>query len=642
MGSIRALHVETTVVFRGFTTSSVVAPALHSNTMETRRNTPSADAPHTQVEEQDVIYHVLRALARRLGQRQGENTDLRSDDDLPSLASGPSSSENVTHAQPTELSAGSDESIDASAALAGDRSAVIHASSANNTEADTLLIANKNAATSTSPAMASGAKRRRSSSREGDRIHKRHRVCQGDDEVSTGTNDVHEAQPRPSQLDLSANGPTHSLCGGQLACPRAAENNGTQHIESNHGAVNSGRSTGPGVIRGDGRISGKRIADRRRAAAAASLPTRSRALLHARQRLRGQPRSFVKQRGHMWLNLLRQLGREPSMRNEATSRLRGDNLTVTGQIGEGETFRRNRLRLKKWALAALAKRARKEMRICQRLRANNRSVDDIGAVNSRRPAGLDPTEDNIVHAADNAEVRARFDSTAATPAVTRIAATPTVLVPITDIPPAITPTIRTPTVDIPPALARTAVTSTAAILPDTTYHLATQPLANRPAQRQTGGHEHWRESPAINMASNRVAIPRTKMAALERRMFGNDPPENHKDIYGVHESPDQMVFMEEYCDVVRQYPWIMRRRQRLGTREATTNTLLIDRKYYALLRITAARAKAVTNYNLEKELKLWFKASDWKVNASHEVESEDGNLHAIFGVDESAIERAET
>ncbi|KAJ2055761.1 hypothetical protein GGI17_006528 [Coemansia sp. S146] len=628
MGSIRALRVETTTaVFRGFTTSSVVAPALHSNTMGTRRNTPSADTPHTQVMEQDVIYHILRALARRLDQRQGKNSDLRSDDDLPSLAAGPSSSENVTRTQPTELSAGSDEIIDASAALAGDRSAVIHASSVDNTEADIRLITNKNAATSTSPAMANGAKRRRSSSREGDRVSKRLRVCLGDDEVSTVDNDVHEAQPRPSHISQSANGPAHSLGGGLSACSCAAENNGTQHIESNHGVVNSGRSTGQDVIRGDGRISRKRIADRQRAAAAASLPTRSRALLHARQRLGGQPRSFVRQRDHMRFNFLRQLGRESSTRNEATSRLRGDSLTVAGQLGEGETFRRNRLRLKKWALAALAKRARKEMRTCQQLRANKRLVDDNSAVNSRHPAGLDPTEGNIAHAADNAEARASFDSTATTPAVTRIAATPTVLVPITD---------------IPPALARTAVTSTAATLPDTTYHPATQPPASRPAQCQTGGHDHWRERPAINMASNRVAIPQTKIAALERRMFGNDPVDNHKDIYGVHESPEQTVFMEEYCDVVRQYPWIMRRRQRLGTREATTNTLLIDRKYYALLRITTARAKTVTNYNLEKELNFWFKASDWKVNASHEVESEDGNLHVIFGVDESAIERAET
>ncbi|KAJ1923396.1 hypothetical protein GGI16_000649 [Coemansia sp. S142-1] len=608
--------------------------------METLRNMPSTDAPYTHAEDQDPVYNALRALARRLARSQ-DCTDLRLNYSLMSRTAGPGSSENATRAQPTMLSAGAVNNFDTSATpIGGDMSTAIHASSANNTNANTPLGTNSNAVASTSPAsnrivetpainapmvsnekfaMVNGSKRKYPFTQDDGKVLKRRRVCLDHNDVGAVNNDVHEVQPRPPHLPQSVNEPTHSLDGGQSACSRTIDNSRAGNINPCNGADSSGCSTGQDVIRGNGGSSRRAIAERLRTAVAASLPNRSRALLHARQRLRGQSHSFAKRRDRMQLNLQRQLDGELSKRNKATSRLCGANLAIADELGEREAFRRKRLWLKKWALAAMAKRARKEMHAYQQLRANNRSVDNDGSVNSRRPAGQGATRRDVAHtAADGAKAKAPLVKAGTTSAITQTAVTSTAA-----------RTATTPTV--------TAYQATAIPGPS-----AAQPQTNRPAQSQTESQHHGRRRPIINMTPNRAVIKPAKMAELERRMFGNDPPEAREDTYGVHGSPEQSGFMGEYGEVVRQYPWIMRRRQRLGTREATTNTLLIDRKYYALLRITTARAKTFSNYSLEKELRFWFKASDWKVNVSHDVESEDGNIDAIVGVDESAIERAET
>ncbi|KAJ2066610.1 hypothetical protein IW146_005191 [Coemansia sp. RSA 922] len=613
--------------------------------METPRNVPATDAPYTHAEDQDPVYDALRAVAQRLA-RSKECTDLRPNYSLTSRTAGPSSSEIATRAQPTMLSAGAVSNIDTSVEPAGgDMSTAIHVSSANNTNADTSLGTNSNTVASTLPAsnmivdtpaidapivdnkksaMVSSSKRKYPFSQDNGKVLKRRRVCLDHNDVGAVNNDVHEVQPRPSPLLQSVNEPTHSLDGGQSAFSRAIDNGRARHINPSNGADSSECSTGQGVIRGNGGSSRRAIAERLRTAVAASLPNRSRALLHARQRLRGQSHSFAKRRDRMQLNLQRQLYCELSKRNKATSRLCGTNLAIADELDKREAFCRNRLWLKKWALAAMAKRARKEMRTYQQLRANNRSVDNDGSVNSPRPAGQGATRRDVAHtAADGAKAKAPLVKAGTTSAITQTAATSTA---------ATSTAARTAT-----TLTVTAYQATAIPGPS-----AAQPQTNRPAQSQTESQHHRRRRPTINMAPSRAVIEPAKMAELERRMFGNDLPEAREDTYGVHESPEQSDFMEEYGEVVRQYPWIMRRRQRLGTREATTNTLLIDRKYYALLRITTARAKTVANYSLEKELRFWFKASDWKVNVSHDVESEDGNIDAIVGVDESAFERAET
>ncbi|KAJ2048172.1 hypothetical protein H4S04_003996 [Coemansia sp. S16] len=107
--------------------------------------------------------------------------------------------------------------------------------------------------------------------------------------------------------------------------------------------------------------------------------------------------------------------------------------------------------------------------------------------------------------------------------------------------------------------------------------------------------------------------------------------------FDIEEVAELTDLKEEHPDVMQKYPWILWRRQRIGPKIATENTWLIDRMYYALLRLAATRAKYVANFDLEKELRILGEANDGTIVARHREESDGENINAIEGVDVSAL-----
>ncbi|KAJ2010835.1 hypothetical protein GGI14_006329 [Coemansia sp. S680] len=138
--------------------------------------------------------------------------------------------------------------------------------------------------------------------------------------------------------------------------------------------------------------------------------------------------------------------------------------------------------------------------------------------------------------------------------------------------------------------------------------------------RQDNRRKHLNNRPGNGAAKQQAKTP----GALEATF----------DIEEVAELTD---LKEEHPDVMQKYPWILWRRQRIGPKIATENTWLIDRMYYALLRLAATRAKYVANFDLEKELRILGEANDGTIVARHREESDGENINAIEGVDVSAL-----
>ncbi|KAJ2038358.1 hypothetical protein GGI08_008344 [Coemansia sp. S2] len=174
-------------------------------------------------------------------------------------------------------------------------------------------------------------------------------------------------------------------------------------------------------------------------------------------------------------------------------------------------------------------------------------------------------------------------------------------------------------------------TSTGPAPPATTFTFAstsgpsrTQPQNNVSALRGSGSR--GRQSGRLgNRPGNGAAKQQAKTPGALEATF---------DIEEVAELTD---LKEEHPDVMQKYPWILWRRQRIGPKIATENTWLIDRMYYALLRLAATRSKYVANFDLEKELRILGEANDGTIVARHREESDGENINAIEGVDVSAL-----
>ncbi|KAJ2255951.1 hypothetical protein GGI13_001367 [Coemansia sp. RSA 455] len=228
------------------------------------------------------------------------------------------------------------------------------------------------------------------------------------------------------------------------------------------------------------------------------------------------------------------------------------------------------------------------------------------------PTGFAPTQATIPPAAPTGFAPTGFTSTNVPPTTTATAS----------------PASNAPTqagMTLPPPI------STGPAPPVTTFTFAstsgpsrTQPQTNVSALRGSGSR--GRQSGRLgNRPGNGAAKQQAKTPGALEATF---------DIEEVAELTD---LKEEHPDVMQKYPWILWRRQRIGPKIATENTWLIDRMYYALLRLAATRAKYVANFDLEKELRILGEANDGTIVARHREESDGENINAIEGVDVSAL-----
>ncbi|KAJ1915376.1 hypothetical protein LPJ71_002121 [Coemansia sp. S17] len=366
--------------------------------------------------------------------------------------------------------------------------------------------------------------------------------------------------------------------------------------------------------------------------------------------------------------------------NGVSIRQRFTNSAGVVRLGSGMTLRDNRLRCRRRTSsvneirARQRQRARKEMRANQRLHkypATTPAINVIPATPPAIPNGGGATGWFPV-GWSNFGQGARTDVT--TPAHVQLATTPappTMTGPtqtITPIGPTqatfMTATPTPPTEFAPTGIAQTIIPPAAptGFAPTTTA--AASPGSNAPTQAGMTLPPPTSTGPAPPATTFTFAStsgpsrtqPQTNVSALrgsgsrgrQSGRLGNRPgngaakqqaktPGAFEATFDIEEVAELTDLKEEHPDVMQKYPWILWRRQRIGPKIATENTWLIDRMYYALLRLAATRSKYVENFDLEKELRILGEANDGTIVARHREESDGENINAIEGVDVSAL-----
>ncbi|KAJ2056967.1 hypothetical protein GGI17_005911 [Coemansia sp. S146] len=363
--------------------------------------------------------------------------------------------------------------------------------------------------------------------------------------------------------------------------------------------------------------------------------------IRARQSLKGRYRSLAMRHD------LQRLGLGLNKVNAVSTRQRVTNTASIARLGGGLTLCANRLRRKRRAGSVI------EMRARQRQRLKNRPAGNIGAGTGRYPATtptivltaatpptLAPTV--LVPTAAIQSIGIPLAATpvgvappsftppgAITPAVSQAAVTPAAPAPTGFAPTTILPVV--PTGFTMPAATLTASTSAVPTPPATAFQFGnipdpsrTQPPNNRPAQRGNGKQDNQRGCPTNK--------PGNSAARQQARTFGTI-----ETAVDINECPALTDLKGYFPDVVQKYPWILWRRQRIGPKVATDNTLLIDMMYYALLRLAAARSEVTPNFHLERELRVLCDANDGTIVSRHMEESEEENISPIEGVDMDAL-----
>ncbi|KAJ2076300.1 hypothetical protein GGI16_008425 [Coemansia sp. S142-1] len=116
-----------------------------------------------------------------------------------------------------------------------------------------------------------------------------------------------------------------------------------------------------------------------------------------------------------------------------------------------------------------------------------------------------------------------------------------------------------------------------------------------------------------------------------------EPPVNDEDTYGIHGSQELDDFKKKYLGLVENYPPardlylnLFSRRQRLGTRLVTDDTLRVDRIYYALLCLAIDRAVRCNSLDrLEDLFALLLEANDEVILSRYIRERRQETIHDI-------------
>ncbi|KAJ2041779.1 hypothetical protein H4S04_007613 [Coemansia sp. S16] len=180
-------------------------------------------------------------------------------------------------------------------------------------------------------------------------------------------------------------------------------------------------------------------------------------------------------------------------------------------------------------------------------------------------------------------------------------------------------TVAGPRTAAPPTTISTTAGSRTVAPPATTSTTArTQPQNNGPGQRALPRQDRKR--------SRKVGIEPI-----------HDPHAHEEETYGEHESQELDDFKQKYLSLSKMYPpakgyysKLLCRRQRMGTRVATEDTLRVDRMYYALLRLTINRAVRSNNLDRLEELFITLlEASDENIVNQYTAMKKTGNIHEI-------------
>ncbi|KAJ2087415.1 hypothetical protein GGI16_006467, partial [Coemansia sp. S142-1] len=176
-------------------------------------------------------------------------------------------------------------------------------------------------------------------------------------------------------------------------------------------------------------------------------------------------------------------------------------------------------------------------------------------------------------------------------------------------------------------------TSTGPAPPATTFTFTstsgssrTQPLTNISVQRGSGGR--GRQSGRLSNRSGKVDANQQARPA--------EPPAN---TYVYRYSLERGKVMNKLYKLLDMYGWLIDRRRRLGTMEATTYTVTIDRMYYALVYfIVVDFSGPLDSDELKVQLKELYRADDTTIQARNQEFVERGLVTAIQVIDMDLFE----
>ncbi|KAJ2832381.1 hypothetical protein GGI24_001256 [Coemansia furcata] len=203
-------------------------------------------------------------------------------------------------------------------------------------------------------------------------------------------------------------------------------------------------------------------------------------------------------------------------------------------------------------------------------------------------------------------------------------------------PPAATPPAASipPVASIPPTAA-IPLSATPPVGPTSTFKFS-HSLGPSGTQVQNSGRDRHGSGQAGKRQGKNSGKPKaSRYMERAQHELASGPP---KDTYGAHGGPERARFTGDHRNVVNQYSWILNRRQRIGTQEATPHTLAIDRMYFALLRIVVKELEYDEDSNeLERQLRQLYLADDKLIHARYETMSDIISLEHIRGVDKNAF-----
>ncbi|KAJ2058210.1 hypothetical protein GGI08_003480, partial [Coemansia sp. S2] len=183
-----------------------------------------------------------------------------------------------------------------------------------------------------------------------------------------------------------------------------------------------------------------------------------------------------------------------------------------------------------------------------------------------------------------------------------------------------------PAVPTGPAPTGSAPPATTFTFTSTSGSSRTQPLTNISVQRGSGGR--GRQSGRLSNRSGKVGANQQARPA--------EPPAN---TYVYRYSLERGKVMNKLYKLLDMYGWLIDRRRRLGTMEATTYTVTIDRMYYALVYfIVVDFSGPLDSDELKVQLKELYRADDTTIQARHQEFVERGLVTAIQVIDMDLFE----
>ncbi|KAJ2834896.1 hypothetical protein GGI24_000183 [Coemansia furcata] len=261
------------------------------------------------------------------------------------------------------------------------------------------------------------------------------------------------------------------------------------------------------------------------------------------------------------------------------------------------------------------------------------------------PAAVAPLNSNLTGLAPTAFTSQVGRSPAATPpaasklliaAISPVAATPPVIAtpPAASTPPAApTPLAIPPAAIPPPAIPPPAITP---VGPANTFKFAITPGSSGTQTQTSGRAQHGSGQTGKRQGKNNRGHKVSDYMARVQQVLSSKPPE---DTYGAYGGPERARFTGDYRNVVIQNGWVMDRRQRMGTRDATPYTLGIDRMYFALLSIAVKEACGDDDPSeMVAQMQELYLADDATIRIRYKRAARTYSLASIREVNDSAFE----